>query len=66
MAAKTASGNVVLLLESTIMIAAKESRKGPALFSSPTFGAYPHLAILGKLIANAFRALRARVRSDRP
>ena len=48
------------------MIAAKEAPKGPALFSSPTFGAYPHLAILGKLIANAFRALRARVRSNRP
>jgi hypothetical protein len=47
------------------MIAAKEAPKGPAVFSSPTFGAYPHLAILGKLIANAFRALRGRVRSNR-
>lgn len=42
------------------MIAAKDAPKRSAFFSGPTFGAYPHLRMLGRLIANALRALRAR------
>lgn len=47
------------------MIAAKDAPRRPALFSSPTFGAWPHLVILGRLIADAFRALRARIHASR-
>ena len=39
-------------------------RNSPSLAYSPIGrGPYPQLALLGKLIADVFRALRARVRS---
>lgn len=47
------------------MTLAPTTARQSAFFSGPTFGAYPHLRMLGRLIADRVRALRARVHSNR-
>jgi hypothetical protein len=47
------------------MTTEQETPKRSVLSSAPTFGPYPQLIILARLIANAFRALSARIRSNK-